>query len=149
MNLKTKYIIILSLICLFAWAILGFIFLTEQDDTNRYATDISTESHFVDTTDNSVTYYEKDDDLTYNYITNPQIFELYDNLPYIYIQSIGDKINNYLQDAGYKYKQLKIIEHNTDGVQITLTLSISDSTDTLCALYDFFTDEYRFFIVKN
>ena len=79
----------------------------------------------------------------YNYIINPEKLTEYDFLG-VGITSLGDTINDYLQEKGYYSQQLEITDISNTGSIINITLNIPYDNSNFIVSYDNLANEYSF-----
>lgn len=148
---KIKFLICLFIIIAVLVSIL-YIILSKNSLTQDHAREdtlskIDKGSDDIDYSqyDFSRTYCEGDEDLTYNYITNIQVLDSY-KLPYEAYQTLGNQLNDCLQEAGYKSNALKINDVTYDSMNLDFTITMSNSSDIVYCNYDFLNIAYSFII---
>lgn len=97
----------------------------------------------MDSTDSVHNISEGYEDLSYNYIINPEKLSDFSFLG-IGITAYGDKINDYVKSLGYNGQQLYIINANQNSSYISVNLKIGDTSNAINVIYDNLTNEFAF-----
>jgi hypothetical protein len=106
-------------------------------------------SAFIKDTEIAVTYYEGDEDLNYNFISNINKLDALTDIPYTEIQSFGDNVNSFLTTSGYTMRSLKIESIKKDSTEIKFVISISGSKDILKGTFYLPDNLFHFYLVKE
>lgn len=146
-----KFLFIIGIIAILLIMFMFFAFdlernddITEKISSTEHVT--KSETHFLKDSSSAITFYEEDDDIAYNYIDNPDIFSSIDDIPYICIQSVGDELNNFLNLSGYQRKRITITEISSNKSILTFSGTISDTESIVECTYNYFNNEFTFFI---
>lgn len=94
----------------------------------------------------TVMYTEGDEELDYNYIINPEVLNGYP-ISYEGAAVLGREVNEFLKTSGYTSRELTIIRiEDSDSLQLSFNIKISDSNDILYVKYDVDANKYEFFL---
>lgn len=132
----------ITLLSLFSLCIIYMKPLNENDNAGAA-------SAFIKDTEIAVTYYEGDEDLNYNFISNINKLDALTDIPYTEIQSFGDNVNSFLTTSGYTMRSLKIESIKKDSTEIKFVISISGSKDILKGAFYLPDNLFHFYLVKE
>lgn len=140
------FISIISILCLVFYHRQKDIATTEPDISNTaQASSEEPGNNYI-----VPTYTEADTDLNYNYIINANAFKkALSDCPYLFLQTIGTELNEFLQVEEYQGHQLKFNSLEKKGTYINFEVSISDSSDIVIGSYEWGLGEWNFMLKKD
>lgn len=136
-----------SILLLLTGIIAGLLFILTFSITNKEGSSQSSEFEIVDKInlspgDYEVSNYEGDEDLSYNYLINPQLLSDYEFLG-IGITELGDILNDYVKEQGFTSQKLEIINISQKSSIIYIEIDIGKTKQCLLK-YDNLTNEFSF-----
>lgn len=145
--MKKNVLSIIIIYCIILLSLFSLFIIYMKPLNNNDTTEIT--SAFITDTEITVTYYEGDEDLNYNFISNINKLDSFTDFPYSAIQSFGDNVNDFLTTSGYTMRSLNIETLKKESTEFKFVISISDSNDILKGTYYLADNSFNFYLVKE
>lgn len=142
MKYTRKFLTVVSIMAIIVISIIAI-----SSNRKKEAADITGSINITSNDNINVINTGENTDLDYNYIANPNKLDQRD-MPAAGLILYGDKVNEYMKDAGYKRSVLTITDLDRQSSILKTEMQIDDSAEYLIVEYDYTTNEFQFQLKK-